>query len=249
MCYIQITEKCNMSCDHCCYSCTMQGQHMPLQTAKMAIDFAVDNGFDEALSIGGGEPTLHPDFFEILKYALDSGCNVWMATNGSQTEVMKRLYNIIIENDWDSFECTCEASLDPDDPDYYEDCNCQHDYITADKRLSVALSMDIYHDPIDYWVSDTWRTMSEKNQWHSDSYNGFEIRNVIGGVKAEGRAIETGVAEEEGCVCSFPIVKIDGSVRLCGCSDSPEIGNIWDGIIDTFYYKNECVKQMEVEHE
>jgi hypothetical protein len=40
----------------------------------------------EFMTIGGGEPTLHPDFFEILFYAMSIG-NVWMATNGSNTEI------------------------------------------------------------------------------------------------------------------------------------------------------------------
>lgn len=75
--YIQITTRCNMSCAHCCFSCTEDGEDMSVETLKNALKWG-----DEVINIGGGEPTLHPQFFEILCLALAAG-NVWMATNGS----------------------------------------------------------------------------------------------------------------------------------------------------------------------
>jgi MoaA/NifB/PqqE/SkfB family radical SAM enzyme len=42
---------------------------------------------DEVITIGGGEPTLHPQFWKFLAIALAYGSEgVWLATNGSQTE-------------------------------------------------------------------------------------------------------------------------------------------------------------------
>jgi MoaA/NifB/PqqE/SkfB family radical SAM enzyme len=40
----------------------------------------------DSLSIGGGEPTLHPHFWEFLARAMGAAEYVWLATNGSQTE-------------------------------------------------------------------------------------------------------------------------------------------------------------------
>ena len=86
MAYLQITTKCNMNCAHCCYSCSMRGKHMDNHLIQQAIDFAesIDN---YSIAIGGGEPTLHPQFFDILKRSLQVFDNVWLATNGSQTEI------------------------------------------------------------------------------------------------------------------------------------------------------------------
>lgn len=42
---------------------------------------------EECAVLGGGEPTLHPQFWEFLTYALGHCDNVFMVTNGSQTEM------------------------------------------------------------------------------------------------------------------------------------------------------------------
>lgn len=75
--YIQITTRCNMTCKHCCQACTSKGQDMSFETFVKAIEQD-----DESVSIGGGEPTLHPDFWKIMGYAIGRCGNVWLATNG-----------------------------------------------------------------------------------------------------------------------------------------------------------------------
>jgi organic radical activating enzyme len=90
--YLQITKKCNFHCEHCCYRCTMDGQHMTRRVWRKAIEFAKD--FDSSVSIGGGEPTLHPQFWEILGLCIGSFEYVWLATNGSQTDTSLALANL-----------------------------------------------------------------------------------------------------------------------------------------------------------
>ena len=80
--YIQITTRCNMSCGHCAYSCTEDGEDMSLETFKAALSWD-----DEYVSIGGGEPTIHPKFWEFIGLALGHCENVWLAINGSQTDI------------------------------------------------------------------------------------------------------------------------------------------------------------------
>ena len=87
--YIQITDHCNMSCIHCCYSCGPRKKNfMSMSLFKAAIDFS--DG-DESVAIGGGEPTLHPDFWAFIGLGLGSWRHVWLATNGSQTDTTLRL--------------------------------------------------------------------------------------------------------------------------------------------------------------
>ena len=85
MSYIQITNRCNMKCKHCCFSCTSIGHDMSLFVFEKALEYCQERG-DETIAIGGGEPTLHPMFDEFLMKALYKFDYVWMATNGKDTE-------------------------------------------------------------------------------------------------------------------------------------------------------------------
>lgn len=86
--YIQITDHCNMRCAHCAFSCSPKKKRfMTLETFEKAIDFIGEDHID----IGGGEPTLHPQFWAFIGYALGSCESIWLATNGSQTETTIKL--------------------------------------------------------------------------------------------------------------------------------------------------------------
>jgi hypothetical protein len=79
--YIMLTSRCNMHCDHCCQSCGPRGHDMSLETFKAALKLD-----DEAVSLGGGEPTLHPLFEQFLLLAIAHCENVWIVTNGKIKE-------------------------------------------------------------------------------------------------------------------------------------------------------------------
>lgn len=90
--YVQITTVCNMSCAHCCYGCGPRGKHMSQKTWEAVIKTVTDQeGPDGSISIGGGEPTLHPRFWSYLTDAIAAFDNVWLATNGSQTATALKL--------------------------------------------------------------------------------------------------------------------------------------------------------------
>lgn len=78
--YIQITNKCNMKCGHCGFSCNENGKNMSLRTFRKALEIAY-----EFVSIGGGEPTIHPKFWQFVCEALAVKEYVWLATNGKKT--------------------------------------------------------------------------------------------------------------------------------------------------------------------
>jgi MoaA/NifB/PqqE/SkfB family radical SAM enzyme len=62
-----------------------------LETAKQALDFLAENGF-VASYFTGGEPTLHPDLVEIVRYANRLGFFTSMTTNGTSAhKVVKEL--------------------------------------------------------------------------------------------------------------------------------------------------------------
>jgi len=84
-----------MKCAHCCYACTKKGVDMSIETYKNAIKLAEECG--DTIAIGGGEPTIHPQFWEFLGLALGANTDegyLWMATNGSQTDTSLALANL-----------------------------------------------------------------------------------------------------------------------------------------------------------
>lgn len=83
--YIMLTSRCNMSCEHCCRNCTHEGIDMSQTTWEAALDLAMQYG--ESVALGGGEPTLHPLFWNMLGESIATAEYVWLATNGSQTKI------------------------------------------------------------------------------------------------------------------------------------------------------------------
>lgn len=79
--YLMITSRCNMTCKHCGMGCKKKGEDMTLETFRNAISYE-----DESITLGGGEPTIHPFFWQMLGESMARVSNVFIVTNGSQTE-------------------------------------------------------------------------------------------------------------------------------------------------------------------
>jgi len=96
--YVQITKRCNMTCCHCAFSCGAHGPDMSAETFRRVLDLAE---LEEApITVGGGEPTLHPMFMDFLWWTIrrqapltyEMGMpTVGLVTNGSQTEIALEL--------------------------------------------------------------------------------------------------------------------------------------------------------------
>jgi 7,8-dihydro-6-hydroxymethylpterin dimethyltransferase len=68
---IEITDRCNLSCPTCyAMSSPHYGRHRTIEEVEKMLDIIVENeGQPDVVQISGGEPTIHPDFFEILNIA------------------------------------------------------------------------------------------------------------------------------------------------------------------------------------
>jgi tetraether lipid synthase len=65
---IEINEHCNLTCPVCfANSSPARSKHLPLSTIERMVDALVaSEGEPDIVQISGGEPTLHPQFFEVL---------------------------------------------------------------------------------------------------------------------------------------------------------------------------------------
>jgi 7,8-dihydro-6-hydroxymethylpterin dimethyltransferase len=68
---IEVTDRCNLTCPTCyAMSSPHYGRHRTLEEIEKMLDIIVENeGTPDVVQISGGEPTIHPQFFEILDMA------------------------------------------------------------------------------------------------------------------------------------------------------------------------------------
>jgi len=68
---VEITDRCNLTCPTCyAMSSPHYGRHRTVEEVERMLDIVVANeGKPDVVQISGGEPTIHPDFFEILDIA------------------------------------------------------------------------------------------------------------------------------------------------------------------------------------
>lgn len=98
--HIELTNICNFECVFCPKAQMKRPYgYMNVELAKRIIDELKSNNICDKITFHiMGEPTLHPNFFEILDYAQEKKINVGLTTNGAglSGEVGRRLitYNI-----------------------------------------------------------------------------------------------------------------------------------------------------------
>ncbi len=65
---VEINQACNLACPVCFANATdLHGSHVPLATIEAMLDALVaSEGEPDLVQISGGEPTIHPQFFEVL---------------------------------------------------------------------------------------------------------------------------------------------------------------------------------------
>jgi 7,8-dihydro-6-hydroxymethylpterin dimethyltransferase len=68
---VEITDRCNLTCPTCyAMSSPHYGRHRTVEEVERMLDIIVANeGEPDVVQISGGEPTIHPQFFEILDIA------------------------------------------------------------------------------------------------------------------------------------------------------------------------------------
>ena len=84
--YYNILYACNSNCRFCAADYELEHQSIAQeQMSVVSIKSSLEKnnvGIGDRIIINGGEPTLHPDFFEIMKAVGDTGADVFLFTNG-----------------------------------------------------------------------------------------------------------------------------------------------------------------------
>ena len=94
---IEVTDRCNLKCPICyAESSPTHGRHRTLEEIEWMFDIIVANeGEPDVIQISGGEPTIHPQFFEIMDIAkskpIRRSCQTESPQKKSQTYYAKRI--------------------------------------------------------------------------------------------------------------------------------------------------------------
>ncbi len=98
---LDLTSACNFSCPFCVDSKLINaGKTLTLDEVKKTIGTLHSHGLLSVILIGGGEPTLHRDFGEVVRYIKGKGLQVGIVTNGSQLERVEAVVEELEEKDW-----------------------------------------------------------------------------------------------------------------------------------------------------
>jgi radical SAM protein with 4Fe4S-binding SPASM domain len=103
---IENTTYCNLRCQHCWRTNVVkQPRHMPFDLFKRIIDEVRPKKVN---IIGNGEPFMHPQIFDFLKYAKQKGCIVYTNSNGLLID--KQAARLLVELGVDSVGISIDAA-------------------------------------------------------------------------------------------------------------------------------------------
>jgi len=146
MANICITSVCNRQCSYCfAHEPNTPPAFMKLDDFKRSIAF-LDRSFVDQVRILGGEPTLHPDFKEIIKLARNTSKKILLFTNGLiSDEAIELLMGFAPEN------LTAIVNVTPLDVNREDALSKQRQVV---KRLGprAALSFNIYKPDISFEI-------------------------------------------------------------------------------------------------
>lgn len=82
-CYIELTSECNLRCKHCYNDSGILRSIIDKKTFKNVLN-CYDSDVDPFFSLSGGEPLLHPDIWNIIDMAIESGVtNILLISNAT----------------------------------------------------------------------------------------------------------------------------------------------------------------------
>ena len=83
--YIAIGYMCNQACSFCPCSNTEKRYPIPdLEKLKKAVEAILKDSHIDSIVVSGGEPTIHPDFIEFIKYLCEKDLKITILTNSER---------------------------------------------------------------------------------------------------------------------------------------------------------------------
>jgi MoaA/NifB/PqqE/SkfB family radical SAM enzyme len=130
---LDLTSSCNFSCPFCVDSKLINaGKSLKVAEVKETVDTLHSHGLLSVILIGGGEPTLHHDFGEIVRYIKSKKLQVGIVTNGSRLEKIEEIVDALKEKDW------IRISIDAAGEEVFQDLHLPKTRVTLNGILEEA---------------------------------------------------------------------------------------------------------------
>lgn len=101
---LDLTSACSYKCPYCIDKRVLNtGKMLDFECIKKLLEDWRRNGLKSVIVIGGGEPTLHPKFEEIIKFIKELSLQVGIVSNGTRLEKIKNICRFLRKNDWVRF--------------------------------------------------------------------------------------------------------------------------------------------------
>ena len=89
---LHVTDRCQLNCDHCLRDPGAKPQDLELELIESILYQAKELYGTHHAGLTGGEPTLHPQFYEIVDACVDRGYTWHIISNGERfDQVVQRL--------------------------------------------------------------------------------------------------------------------------------------------------------------
>ena len=109
---LELLSSCNLNCEHCFYRASNKSHSSDFLSKEeifKLIDKFLENDIYKVV-LSGGEPTLHPSFVEISKYAMSKIQKVSACTNGVILD--KNLENKVVELNFSTYTVRVNSHID-----------------------------------------------------------------------------------------------------------------------------------------
>ena len=98
---LDLTTACNYACTHCIDWDKLNTGIRYAEPALMeSLGTLIEGGLKSVILIGGGEPTIHRHFEEVVRFLKERGVMLGIVTNGSRGDVLERIAPLLSERDW-----------------------------------------------------------------------------------------------------------------------------------------------------
>lgn len=147
---VALTNRCNLACIFCSVAERELKQEWDYEELMQAIDFFIAVGIKTIEFSGGGEPTLHSDFWGFVFYARHKGLKIGLITNGLRLKNFS--YDDLVLFDWIRISM---VALDYQEtielPDKFPD--------NVTIGMSYVVGQKEYHGKRTHWQSDYGQLM------------------------------------------------------------------------------------------